>query len=61
MIRKDDARTPAVRAMAPLLASARSNITVIFQISQILKIGKQSISIQISGKYYADTPRYGPK
>jgi hypothetical protein len=33
---------------------------VIFQISQILKIGKQPISIQIGGKYYADSPRYGP-
>ena len=29
-------------------------------ISQILKIGKQPISIQIGGKYYADPPRYGP-
>ena len=29
-------------------------------ISQILKIGKQPISIRIGGKYYADTPRYGP-
>ena len=35
-------------------------VPVIFQISQILKIGKQPISIQIGGKYYADTPRYGP-
>jgi hypothetical protein len=33
---------------------------LIFQISQILKIGKQPVSIQIGGKYYADTPRYGP-
>ena len=33
---------------------------VIFQISQILKIGKQPVSIQIGGKYYADSPRYGP-
>src|SRR5437867_10324136 len=42
--------------------SADGNWTVplIFQISQILKIGKQPISIQIGGKYYADTPRYGP-
>jgi len=35
-------------------------VPVIFQISQILKIGKQPISVQIGGKYYADTPRYGP-
>jgi len=35
-------------------------VPVIFQISQILKIGRQPISIQIGGKYYADTPRYGP-
>jgi hypothetical protein len=35
-------------------------VPVIFQISQILKIGKQPISLQIGGKYYADTPRYGP-
>jgi hypothetical protein len=35
-------------------------VPVIFQISQILKIGKQPISVQIGGKYYADSPRYGP-
>jgi len=35
-------------------------VPVIFQISQILKIGKQPVSVQIGGKYYADTPRYGP-
>jgi len=35
-------------------------VPIIFQISQILKIGKQPISLQIGGKYYADTPRYGP-
>jgi len=35
-------------------------IPLIFQISQILKIGKQPISIQVGGKYYAETPRYGP-
>ena len=33
---------------------------VIFQISQILKIGRQPISIQIGGKYYGDTPAQGP-
>jgi len=35
-------------------------VPVIFQISQILKIGKQPVSVQVGGKYYADTPRYGP-
>jgi len=35
-------------------------VPLIFQISQILKIGRQPISIQIGGKYYADSPRYGP-
>ena len=35
-------------------------VPLIFQISQILKIGKQPISLQIGGKYYTDTPRYGP-
>src|SRR4029077_12105548 len=38
---------------------AKWNIPVIFSISQILKIGKQPISIQVGGKYYADSPRYG--
>jgi hypothetical protein len=35
-------------------------VPLIFQISQILKIGKQPISLQIGGKYYTDSPRYGP-
>ena len=35
-------------------------VPVMSQISQIPKIGKQPISIQIGGKYYADSPRYGP-
>ncbi len=39
---------------------AKWTVPVIFQISQILKIGKQPISLQIGGKYYADSPRYGP-
>jgi len=39
---------------------AKWTVPLIFQISQILKIGKQPISLQIGGKYYADTPRYGP-
>jgi hypothetical protein len=41
-------------------ADGKWTVPLIFQISQILKIGKQPISIQIGGKYYADTPRYGP-
>jgi len=41
-------------------ADGKWTVPVIFQISQILKIGKQPISVQIGGKYYADTPRYGP-
>ncbi len=39
---------------------AKWTIPLIFQISQVLKIGKQPVSIQLGGKYYADTPRYGP-
>src|SRR5438552_2042179 len=39
---------------------AKWTVPLIFQISQILKIGKQPVSVQIGGKYYADTPRYGP-
>ena len=40
--------------------SGKWTVPLIFQISQILKIGKQPISLQIGGKYYADSPRYGP-
>jgi len=40
--------------------NAKWTIPLIFQISQVLKIGKQPINIQIGGKYYADSPRYGP-
>jgi hypothetical protein len=39
---------------------AKWTIPLILQISQILKIGKQPVSIQVGGKYYADSPRYGP-
>ena len=39
---------------------AKWTIPVVFSISQVLKIGKQPISIAIGGKYYADSPRYGP-
>src|SRR5438874_10174004 len=39
---------------------AKWTVPLNFQVSQILKIGKQPISLQIVGKYYADSPRYGP-
>ncbi len=39
---------------------AKWTVPLIFSISQVLKIGKQPVSIQLGGKYYADTPRYGP-
>jgi hypothetical protein len=39
---------------------AKWTVPLIFQISQILKIGKQPISLQIGGKWYTDSPRYGP-
>src|SRR5438477_2295434 len=39
---------------------AKWTIPLNFQVSQILKIGTQPVSIQIGGKYYADSPRYGP-
>jgi hypothetical protein len=41
-------------------ADGKWTVPLIFQISQILKIGRQPISLQIGGKYYADSPRYGP-
>jgi len=39
---------------------AKWTVPVIGTVAQILKIGKQPISIGVAGKYYADTPRYGP-
>jgi hypothetical protein len=39
---------------------AKWTVPLLFQISQVLKIGKQPVSIQVGGKYYADSPRYGP-
>jgi hypothetical protein len=39
---------------------AKWTVPLLLQISQILKIGKQPVSIQVGGKYYADSPRYGP-
>ena len=41
-------------------SNGKWTVPVLFQIGQILKIGRQPISITIGGKYYADTPRYGP-
>ena len=39
---------------------AKWTVPLNLQIGQILKIGKQPISITIGGRYYADSPRYGP-
>jgi hypothetical protein len=39
---------------------AKWTVPLILQISQILKVGKQPISVQVGGKYYTDSPRYGP-
>src|SRR5437867_4375488 len=39
---------------------AKWTVPLIFAISQILKMGKQPISLQIGGEYYTDSPRYGP-
>ncbi len=39
---------------------AKWTVPLNFQVSQILKIGKQPISIGVGGRYYADSPRYGP-
>src|SRR5437762_2245813 len=39
---------------------AKWTVPLIFSISQVLKIGKQPVGIQLGGKYYVDTPRYGP-
>jgi len=39
---------------------AKWTIPLNFQVSQILKIGNQPISIGVGGRYYADSPRYGP-
>jgi len=41
-------------------ADGKWTVPLIFQISQILKIGKQPISIGVGGRYYADSPRCGP-
>jgi hypothetical protein len=39
---------------------AKWTVPLNFEISQILKIGKQPVSLQVGGRYYADSPRYGP-
>ena len=39
---------------------AKWTVPLIFQVSQIVKIGRQPINLQIGGKYYTDSPRYGP-
>src|SRR6059036_4275175 len=39
---------------------AKWTVPLNFQVTQILKIGKQPISIGVGGRYYADSPRYGP-
>ena len=39
---------------------AKWTISIIFQLRQVLKLGKQPVSISIGGKYYADSPGYGP-
>ena len=36
-------------------------VPVIFSISQILKLGKQPVSVQLGGKYYADGPSGAPE
>ena len=39
---------------------AKWTVPLTLSISQVLKFGKQPVSLQIGGKYYADSPRYGP-
>src|SRR6266536_2091820 len=39
---------------------AKWTVPIIGTVSQVLKIGKQPISVGVAGKYYADSPRYGP-
>ena len=41
-------------------STGKWTVPVNFQIQQILKVGKQPLAIQIGGRYYADSPRYGP-
>jgi hypothetical protein len=53
---------PSVRATEPQEGNTNDNVLGESAASgeSILKIGKQRISLQIGGKYYADSPRYGP-
>ena len=39
---------------------AKWTIPLNFMVSQVLKIGKQPIQLQVGGRYYADSPCYGP-
>jgi hypothetical protein len=39
---------------------AKWTIPLNLMVSQVLKIGKQPIQLQVGGRYYADSPRYGP-
>ena len=39
---------------------AKWTVPLNFMVSQVLKIGKQPLQLQVGGRYYADTPRYGP-
>ena len=53
---------PGVRATEPPESNTNDNVLgePAASSESILKIGKQPISLQIGGKYYADSPRYGP-
>ena len=53
---------PGVRATEPPEVDTNDNVLgePAASSESILKIGKQPISLQIGGKYYADSPRYGP-
>jgi len=39
---------------------AKWTIPINLVVSQLLKIGKQPLQIAVGGRYYADSPRYGP-
>ena len=53
---------PGIRATEPPESNTNDNVLgePAASSESILKIGKQPISLQIGGKYYADSPRYGP-
>jgi hypothetical protein len=52
---------PRIRATEPPESNTNDNVMgePAPSSESILKIGKQPISLQIGGKYYADSPRYG--